>query len=219
MFSQRQIAAAGLMGVYAGCVALTVNLFRLPYRRGAFVGVLFAATMHLLVVLLYISIALLIGSAVGDTLLAAPFTRLSILAACLVCQVLSGIGTTIMGRYFYAPRSSRDPFERQKLYEHLKSLDTGKTSVLHDVVTVMAKTPAPPDRRFSSLWVVFWGLLSAIAHAYWYIILFRASIDALFYGVPTNAAWWLSIVGYFSIGLVVLIVANLASIFWLNRDC
>ena len=219
MFSQRQIAAAGLMGVYAGCAALTVNLFRLPYRRGAFVGVLFAATMHLLVVLLYISIALLIGSALDDALLSAPSTRLAIVAVCLVCQVMSGIGTTIMGRYFYAPRRRRDPFERQKLYEHLNSRDTGKTSVLHDVVTIMSQTPAPPDRRFSSFWVILWGLMSVAAHAYWYLILFGASIDALFYGVPTDAAWWLSIAGYFAIGLFILILANLASIFWLNRDC
>ena len=219
MLSQRQIAAAGLMGIYAGCVALTVNLYRLPYRRGAFVGVLFAATMHLLVVLLYITIALAIGSVMGDALLSQPATQLIILAVFLVCQVLSSIGTTIMGRYFYAPRRRRDPFDRPKLYAALKARDTGKTSVLHDVVTLMENTPAPPERRYSNGWVILWGILSVAAHLYWYIILFRASIDALFYGVPVDAAWWLSIAGYFAIGLVILIVSNLASIFWLNRDC
>ena len=206
------------MGVYAGCVALTVNLYRLPYRRGAFVGVFFAATMHLLVVLLYITIALAIGSAMGDAILTLPATRLLILLAFLVCQILSSVGTTIMGRYFYAPRRRRDPFVRSKLYAHLKARDTGKRSVLHDVVTIMENTPEPPERRYSCGWVILWGLMSVAAHVYWYIILFQASIEALFFGVPTNAAWWLSIAGYFSIGLVILIVANLASIFWLNRD-
>ena len=218
MLSQRQIAAAGLFGVYAGCVALTVNLYRLPYRRGAFVGVFFAATMHLLVVLLYITIALAIGSAMDDPLLAKTTTRLILLTVCLACQLLSACGTTIMGRYFYAPARRRDPFDRQKLYDALKARDTGKTSVLHDVVTIMETTQPPRERRYANGWVIFWGILSIAAHFYWLSVLFHASIDALFYGVPVDTGWWLSIAGNFAIGLIILIASNLASMFWLNRD-
>ena len=46
MFTQRQIALGGFLGVYAGCMALTANFMRLGYRRGAFVGVGFGTVTH-----------------------------------------------------------------------------------------------------------------------------------------------------------------------------
>ena len=218
MLSQRQIAAAGFMGVYAGCVALTVNLYRLPYRRGAFVGVFFGATIHLMLALFYIWIALTIGAFMGDPLLKTKAVWCVIAAVYLVCQVLSAIGTTIMGRYFDAPRTRKQAFDRHALYAKLKARDNDKTSVLHDVVQRIENTPEPALLRFSNGWIVLWSLMSVAVHYYWYIAIFRACVDAVYFGVSVDASWWLSLIGCFVIGLVVLIAGNFASIAWLNRD-
>ncbi len=218
MFTLRQIASAGLISVYAGCVTLTVNLYRIPYRRGAFVGVGFAALMHVVVAFLYILIAIQIGIFMDDPLLKQSATWGIILACILMFQVLSAIGCTIMGRYFLAPVTKKDKFDREKLYQRLKSLDSGNRSVLHDVVQILEKTPAKKDVRFSSGWIVLLAGLSIGAHWYWLERLTISILESIFYGIPTDVWWALSIAGYFCIPLIVLILSNLSMIAWLGRD-
>ena len=119
MFTQRQIASAGLMSVYAGCAVLTVNLARIPYRRGAFIGIGFGALMHIVVTFIDILIALGVGMWMDDPILKQTSTWWVIGSGILVVQVLSAIGCTIMGRYFFSPATGKDTFERDKLYHHL----------------------------------------------------------------------------------------------------
>ena len=218
MFTLRQIASAGFVSVYAGCVTLTVNLYRIPYRRGAFVGVCFGALMHVVVAFLYIFIALQIGNGMHDPLLKREATWGFILVSIFILQMLSAIGCTIMGNYFLSPHAHKDKFDRDKLYERLKSRDTGKRSVLHDVVQILENTPAKKDIRFSSFWIVLLGILSIGAIWYWLKILFSSSIDALFLGVKMDFWWGLTLAGHFFIPIIILVITNLAMIAWLGRD-
>lgn len=218
MFTLRQIASAGFVSVYAGCVTLTVNLLRIPYRRGAYIGVGFGALMHVVTFFLFVIIALMVGQNLDDPLLKSGTTWGVIGACLLVIQVLSAIGCRIMGAYFLSPRNGHETFDRQKLYNRLKPLDTGKRSVLHDVVTIMENTPEPASRKISSLWIVFLGVLSLGADIYWADSLVISSLDALFFGVPMDVLWWLGIAGKFAIPLVLLVAVNLAMLTWLNRD-
>lgn len=218
MFTQRQIMSAGLMSVYAGCAVLTVNLARLPYRRGALIGVGFGALMHIVVTLIYILIALGVGQWMEDPILRQTSTWMVILLCILVVQVLSAVGCSIMGRYFFSPATSKDTFEREKLYHHLKAKDTGKRSVLHDVVMILEKTPSPEDKRFSSGWILLLGVLSITALLYYLNVLMTSCLNVIFFSVPADAGWWLSIAGQFCIPLIILMLTNLAMIAWLNRD-
>ena len=218
MFTLRQIASAGFVSVYAGCVTLTVNLYRIPYRRGAFVGVGFAALMHVVVAFLYLLIAIQIGNGLDDPLLKQKATWGIILACILGLQILSAIGCTIMGRYFLSPASGKDKFDREKLYQQLKSMDTGKRSVLHDVIQILETTPAKKDRKFSSLWILLLGLLSVGAMGYWLQILTDSSLNVLFMGVQMDIWWGLSIVAQFCIPVILLVATNLAMIAWLGRE-
>lgn len=218
MFTQRQILSAGLMSVYAGCAVLTVNLARLPYRRGALIGVGFGALMHIVVTFIYILIALGVGQWMDDPILRETSTWMVISLFIVVVQVLSAIGCTIMGRYFFSPATSKDTFDREKLYHHLKERDTGKRSVLHDVVMILEKTPSPEDKKFSSLWILLLGFLSITALVYCLNVLIISCLNVIFFSIPADCGWWLSIAGQFCIPLFILMMTNLAMIVWLNRD-
>ena len=218
MFTQRQIAVAGFISVYAGCAVLTINLARIPYRRGAYIGVAFGALMHIVVTFLYIIIALTVGAWMDDPILKQNSTWLVTAFFAFVIQILSAVGCTIMGRYFLAPASRHDTFDRNKLYQMLKQKDTGKRSVLHDVVTIIEKTETPQVRHFSSFWIVLLGILSIMAIVYWLYTLTISCLNVIFLGVTVNAEWWLLIAGQFCIPLIVLIVTNIAMISWLNRN-
>ena len=218
MFTQRQIAVAGFISVYAGCAVLTINLAGIPYRRGAWIGVAFGALMHVVVTFLYIIIALTVGAWMDDPILKQTATWLITAFFVFLIQILSAAGCTVMGRYFFAPVSRHDTFDRDKLYQYLKSKDTGKRSVLHDVVTIIEKTKTPPVRHFSSWWIVLLGVLSILAFAYWIYTLTLSCLNVIFLGVSVDAMWWLSIAGQFCIPLVVLILTNVAMISWMNRN-
>ncbi|MBO4350387.1 MAG: hypothetical protein J6A01_05510 [Proteobacteria bacterium] len=210
MFTLRQITCAGFFGVYSGCIPLTVNLARLPYWRGALIGVAFGALTHVMVTLIYIMIAVYVGQIMGDPILKQPTTWGIILLGCIVIQVLSAIGCRIMGGYFLSPPNKRVPFERQKLYENLKNRDTGKTSVLHDVVLKLEQKPALKDMRFSNAWVVFFSILSVLASSLWIYHLTIACLESIFYGIPMDAAWYVDLALRCLLPLVMLVLVHLS---------
>lgn len=208
MFTQRQIAVAGFFGVYAGCLPLTVNLARLPYWRGALIGVFFGALMHLQVTFIYILLALFAGWMMNDAVLESPATWGIIAMSVVVIQALTSLGCQIMGRYFMSPGKDAS-FDRRALYEQLKARDTGKKSVLHDVVVLLETRPAAPERKFSSLWTLLFGTLSVLSLWYWLYSLTMASLDVLFFGVTMDAAWWLGVAWQFGWPLLVLIAVHI----------
>ena len=174
--------------------------------------------MHVVVAFLYIFLAIQMGQWMEDPLLKQDATRGFIIACIFILQGLSAVGCTIMGKYFLSPPTRKDKFDREKLYQLLKSQDTGKRSVLHDVVQILESTPAPKDVRFSSWWLLLLGFLSVTAHAYWLKVLTDSSIDSLFLGVQQDLWWGLSLAAHFCLPVIILILTNLAMIAWLGRD-
>lgn len=227
MFTTRQIALGGFFGVYAGCMPLTVNLARLPYKRGAVIGVFFGALTHMMTTLIYILAAISIGNAMHDRILARFETWLVIGLAVLAVQCLSSIGCTVMGKYFLSPAKKSDPFERDKLYRRLKEKDLmdnpedgsrHKTSVMHDVVLLL-ETRAPfPDVRYSTAWIVLFGLFSTASIFIWISTLNRACLEILFFGILVDTGWYIELSLYIIIPFVLLILAHFSTLIWLCRD-
>ena len=216
MFRLRQITWAGFFGVYSGCIPLTVNLARLPYWRGAFIGVAFGALTHIMVTLIYILAAVYIGKIMDDPILKQNTTWITIIACCTVIQALSAIGCHIMGAYFLSPPHKKAPFERQKLYESLKSRDTGKTSVLHDVVLKLEQAPAPKDMRFSNAWIILFALLSIVSSYLWIYHLTIASLESFFYGIPTDFYWYMDLATRCLVPFAFLIGVHLSTLAYLG---
>ncbi len=210
MFTLRQITCAGFFGVYSGCIPLTVNLARLPYWRGAFIGVAFGALTHIMVTLIDIMIVIYVGQLMGDPILKQSSTWWVILLCCMVIQGLSAIGCRIMGGYFLSPPHRHAPFERQKLYEELKSRDSGKTSVLHDVVLKLEQEPARKDIRFSNAWIVLFSVLSVLGTLVWIYHLTIACLESLFYGIPMDFGWYLDLGLRCLLPLVIIILVHLS---------
>lgn len=210
MFTLRQITCAGFFGVYSGCIPLTVNLARLPYWRGALIGVAFGALTHVMVTLIDIMIAVYAGQILGDPILRQASTWAAILMGVLVIQVLSAIGCRIMGGYFLSPPKKQDPFERQKLYENLKTRDTGKKSVLHDVVLRLEQKKALKDIRFSNLWIVFFSILSVLATCLWIYTLTMTCLESLFYGIPMDGSWYADLTLRCLLPLIILVLVHLS---------
>lgn len=217
MFTQRQIAVAGFLGVYAGCLPLTVNIGRLPYWRGAVIGVFFGAFMHLQMTFIYILLALLSGRIMNDALLHQPSTWGLFGAFALVIQALSSLGCQIMGRYFKSPEHGKS-FDREALYQRLKSLDTGKKSVLHDVVILLETRQAAPERAFSNGWMLLFGGLSILSFVYWIYRLALACLDVLYFGVPMDTSWGIGLAWQFIWPLAVLIAVHFVVLGRLCRD-
>ena len=210
MFTLRQITCAGFFGVYSGCVPLTVNLARLPYWRGAFIGVAFGALTHLMVMFIHIAIAVYVGLYMDDPILKRGTTWAVIAAAVFAVQVLSAVGCRIMGAYFLSPPRARDAFDRQKLYEMLKNRDDGKKSVLHDVVLLLENKPGLPDLRFSNAWIVLVSALSVLCTALWIRSLTIACLEALFYGLDLDLAWYTDLAAVCLVPFAVIVIVHLA---------
>lgn len=212
MFTQRQIALGGFLGVYAGCMALTANFMRLGYRRGAFVGVGFGTLTHLLVAWVYFALSAYI-SQWQDDVLWREWTTVAWMAGCaLIIQGLSSAGCVLMGRYFMAPARSGDAFDRAGLLARLKSRDTGKRSVVHDVVQILERDAGLPARRFSTGWIVGFGVLSAMAHAAWLALLTQASLEVIFWGIEMDARWVGRLALRFAVPFAVLVLAQLSAL-------
>ena len=227
MFTMRQIALGGFLGVYAGCLPLTVNLARLPYWRGALVGVFFGALTHLMTTLIYVLVAIVAGNILDDPILRHRETWIAIGASIFVIQILSSVGCQIMGGYFLSPRRRRDPFEREKLYDRLKARDLKDNppdakkihkSVVHDVVCLLETRPASADKRFSWFWIIIFGILSVVSILIWVHVLTVSCLDAIFFGVPVDAAWYLGIALKCLGPLAVLILVHLSVLGWLCQD-
>lgn len=218
MFTLRQVTAAGFFGVYSGCVPLTVDLARLPYWRGAWIGVLYGALNHFLVMWLIVLAVSYVSAWLGDFRLKQVETWLALVLFVLMLQGLSAMGCRLMGRYFHAPRRGGDAFDRDALLAALKPRDTGKRSVLHDVVTQLERTDAPPDCRYSWAWIALVSALSVGSMAYWIIMLREACLEAVYYGIEMDGAWYTSLMLTMTVPLVVLIVAHAACLVWLCRD-
>ena len=218
MFTLRQITCAGFFGVYSGCVPLTVNLARLPYWRGAIIGVAFGALTHVMVTLLDIFIATQVGLIMDDPILKQAQTWVVICLCIGVIQALSAIGCRIMGSYFLSPAQKKDPFDRKALYENLKKRDTGKKSVLHDVVLQLEQIEPPADLRFSNGWIVLFSCLSILSSFLWVYRLTIACLESLFYGIPTDAHWYMDLTLQSMIPFAVLVVAHLATLAYLGTQ-
>lgn len=214
MFSLRQISVAGLLGVYAGCLTLTVNLRRLPYTRGAYVGVFFGSLTHMLAAWVDLCLALSFADWFNDPTLSHTLSRVAVVAACVLVQIMSAVGCTIMGAYFMAPSTRREPFQREKLLEKLSKRDTGKRSVVHDVVQCLTQTPPLPDVRFSHAWIALAAVCSAASMALWLFLLYRAIIDCLFFGIPQNGDWYLMLSAQF-MGVWLLLILVHLSVLWI----
>lgn len=217
MFTQRQIAAAGFFGIYSGCLPLTVNLARLPYWRGAWIGVFFGALMHLQMTFVYILLALLAGWLMDDSILHRPLTWCLFVAFGIVFQALTSLGCQMMGRYFMSPNKNA-PFQREALYQQLKARDTGKKTVLHDVVVLLETHKPVLERRFSSAWTMLFAGLSLASTAYWLYSLTVAYLNVLFWGVPMDTVWYLGLAWQFIWPLIVLIAVHIIVLSWLCRD-
>ncbi len=227
MFTMRQIALAGFCGVYAGCMPLTVNLARLPYWRGAIIGVFFGALTHLMTTLIYVLIAIMTCSIMSDPILANTSSRILCGLGIFVIQCLSSIGCLLMGGYFLSPAKKSDPFNRTKLYELLKEKDSKVNppgadiihkSVMHDVVVLLETKPASPDRRFSTWWIAFFGILSIVSSLLWVRSLTLAAADAIFFAMAIDFSWYLQVFLSFSVPWIVLVAIHFSVLAWLCRD-
>ena len=217
MFTRAQIGVGGFFGVFSGCLPLTVNLARLPYWRGAIIGIFFGTLTHMLTAFIYLSIVILAFSMLNDPGLHKPESWVFIIVSAVALQCLSSLGCQIMGRYFLAP-SGGAPFQRQKLYETLKAKDTGKKSVLHDVVLRLEIQPASPDVRFSWGWIGLASTLSLCSMYIWLRMIKTACLESLFYGIPMDSGWYIGLIGQCLIPWFVLVLAQAAILLWLCRD-
>lgn len=218
MFTLRQITAAGFFGVYSGCVPLTVDLARLPYWRGAWIGVLYGALNHFLVMWLMVLAVVGTASLCDDFLFHRSISWVILVSLILLIQALSALGCRMMGRYFHAPRVRSESFDRAGLLSSLKPRDTGKRSVLHDVVTNLERCEGAPDRRYSWFWIVLFSALSVGSMAYWLFTLYRVCLEAIWYGLETDGAWYARLMGSLCIPLVVLLLLHATCLVWLCRD-
>ena len=113
-----------------------------------------------------------------------------------------------------APPTRREPFQRTQLLEKLSQRDTGKRSVVHDVVQSLKHSPPFPDVRFSNAWIVLAAVCSAASMVIWLFLLYRAILDCLFFGVPQNSDWYLMLSAQFMGVWLILVLVHL-SILWI----
>ncbi len=189
MFSLRQITCAGFMGVFPGCLLLSHNFARLPYMRGALIGVMFGALMQLVMMLLYLIVFSLVCEGLDDVLIQNNTTWLAIVAGFAVIQLLSAIGCRIMGSYFLYPGQAVTSFDRDDLLVRMKKLDTGKRSVVHDLVTEFERTPKPVARKRSWLAVMLVACVNLGVLIRWVVSVVRAFDPLWFEGRAMDAAW------------------------------
>ena len=213
MFSLRQIFCAGFGGVFPGCLLLACNFVLLPYRRGAVIGILFGSLTQVVMMLLYLMLFSGISTALDDVLLKENLTRAAILAAILLLQFISAFGCMQMGRYFLCPSSDVTTFDRAKLEERIRSLDTGKRSVVHDIVLEFEQNPAIPAKRLSwghvlgavvlnTLVLFLW--INAVIYAFYPLWFDNRQMDALWAWELFVEIFWpwlvLTLFGYLLLG-------------------
>lgn len=218
MFTLPQIAVSGFLGVYAGCIPITVNLARLPYRRGAIIGIFFGVLTHFLTVIIDIACLAIAASLFDDPTLNLSLSWIFI-GTCILClHIFSSMGCKLMAKYFMAPSHPKDPINRQNLYATLKAKDSGKRSVVHDVVTLLEREPAPHDVRFSSAWIALFGFLSIASAIAWILIIYTTCINALLGAQPSDIAWYLTLAVRCGLLGLILILIHGAILFGLCRD-
>jgi len=190
LFSLRQITAAGFIGVFPGCVMLSINFELLPYRRGARIGIAFASLVQLVMLLLYVAVITFTTALLDDTQLQNLSSRLIVFALILIIQLLSAVGCRMMGSYFMYPNSDVTQFNRAQLEERLQKLDNGKISVVHDLITEFKATPAPKPIPYSWIHLAALATVNASAFAAWIYALYKAFNVYWFNGGLINTAWW-----------------------------
>jgi hypothetical protein len=207
MYSLRQIFVAGLGGVFPGCLLLSCNFVYLPYRRGAVIGILFGSLTQVVLMLLYLMIFSGISTALDDVLLKLPLTQIAIILSISVLQLMTAMGCTAMGKYFLCPTSDVTTFDRSVLEARIVSIDTGKRSVVNDIVKEFKETPAVPARRRSwfhvfgaivvTLFVLFlW--IRAVILAFYPLWFDKRTMDALWaWDLFVSLFWpWLLLTGF-----------------------
>lgn len=218
MFSQRQIALGGFLSIYAGCAALSVNFLRMRYRRGAYVGLFFGSLMQLFVAMADFWIIAAVAGILDDPQLLRWESRCVCAGAALCVQLLCAAGCAVMARYFLAPKTGRDTFSRDALLFRLEKIDTGKRSVVHDIVGILRSNPAVLTRHISTFWLILLSFFAACAFAAWLKILTDACLSVIFFGVPVDAEWYAGVAGLFLIPLLLLILVEFSVFYILSRS-
>ena len=176
MFSLRQITAAGFLGVFPGCVLLSVNFERLPYRRGALIGVAFGCLVQFVLFLLYLLTVAITSLSFSDPQTTLLSTKTVILAVVAVIQTLSATGCRIMGSYFLYPKNDVTQYDRAELEKRLRALDPHKRSVVHDLVLSFEANPPRKPQKQSWIHVAALGLVALSVNVLW-----LHNIDKSFY--------------------------------------
>lgn len=193
MFSLRQITAAGFLGVFPGCVLLAVNFERLPYRRGALIGVAFGCLVQFVLLLLYLLTVTITSFSFADPQTTILSTKAVILAVIAVIQTLSAIGCWLMGSYFLYPKSAVTQYDRSELEKRLHSLDTHKRSVVHDLVLSFEANPPHKPRKQSWIHVAALGLVTLSVNVLWLYNINKAFYELWISNMQPQLSWKLDL--------------------------
>ncbi len=204
------------MGVFPGCVLLSINFELLPYKRGARIGIAFGSLVQLVMLLLYIVVILLTASLLDDMQFNNMSSRLILATLILIIQLLSAVGCRIMGAYFMYPETNVTLFDRSRLEEQLHKLDNGKVSVIHDLTSEFNKTPAPHPTPFSWIHLAALAIINSFVFFAWVYALYNAFNAYWFSDGIINSTWWTNLAFDALWPLAVLLFAGYAYL-WLAK--
>ncbi|MCL2325139.1 MAG: hypothetical protein FWC40_01345 [Proteobacteria bacterium] len=215
MFTRNQIIAAGFLGPFAGCFALTVNLGRLPYPRGQNIGIVFGILTQLMATLIVLILAILIAQYHHEISFRGPYSHIAVLTWLILERSICAWCCRAMANFFEAPHG-KNAFQPEHLLQRLKKIDTGKTSVVHDVVTCLEKPPRPQYLKPGTSWIIMAGFAGFSASVTWLWILIQAIIDLLTAYAPINAAWATTVLLKFGVVILALAACHIAMLILLK---
>lgn len=161
----------------------------MPYMRGALIGVMFGGLMQVVLLLIYLMVFAGVSTALDDVLVRHWQTWCAILACFFALQTCSAVGCRIMGSYFLCPGRDVTEFDRDALLARLNTMDTGKKSVVHDLVVLFSTKPKPVIKHKSWLWVVLAGTLTCLAMLLWVRAVLQAFDWMWFDNRPIDGMW------------------------------
>lgn len=189
MFSRRQVALAGLLSPNTGCFALSVNFRELPYRRGAWIGLGFGALVQMMAFFVVLAVLSAFQSQFDESF-ASSFESFRVeFVAFAIIHVLSSVGCVIMASYFDTPPKRGMSWDRAKLLAKFRRRDSGKRSVLHDIVGCLEAHKKVSDRPTSIFFLILSAFFTFLANVLWYKTLSNELLDVLFFGIPIDFFW------------------------------
>jgi len=209
MFTRNQIIAAGFLGPFAGCFALTVNLGHLPYPRGRNIGIVFGILTQLMAIFIVLLVAIPIAQIHHEISFRGPYSHIAVLTWLILERSICAWCCRAMADFFEAPRG-KNPFQPEHLLQRLKKIDTRKTSVVHDVITCLEKSPRLQYRKNSTGWIILAGIAGFTASVAWLWILVQAILDLLYAHTPINAAWATAVTLKFGVVILALAICHIA---------